>query len=681
MSQLFADIAEAGTGRVRAKPTFADLKAETQVPQVLQQLHDRDGLDYLTIGGMFSELEQRLPAAGMERRLALVQGAAKQLVAESEGMSITAAPTPGFWERFLVPENTQLPPWSMSTRREKAEHVLKAVTGIPTRIVMGLYSIPTNAAWAIVKRATPAEKMGEYENLTLEEAVNKMSGENPSGLEQVATGLAEFVGPAKVLGPVLSRVLPTGSGIVEGMKLFGSIEAANQAGKRVAEMIDPGDAQYGYEGAIAVMEQMGLGGALGKIQATELPEIAKTAMESVLFGGAAAVQGASPEEIAVQGLVPVVFKGRAAFRRKVMAEAVREYGEEIVRRNPEAAPQVVAQVSKTVADIEAGKFDAAKEARGGKPETGEPAGVAEPAAVAGSPEAAAEGVSAEQRLLWDRLQAPEGFKAANADEVALKQLYDEGLLRRPEDVAEVLQPGSTTGRPETLSPSSQVTALRMEEMLSYMSQDGRAAVNSREASNWVKDLASDRARDATEHPDVYVDRVMQTGEDLHHEEAAGLLRYQAILRGKQQELMRRQLANPADPVNKALDREYDDLQTQIDRVGGALVLGGSESGRRLNIQKLALDENLNPVWVKSRAERNKGAKLEEKEDARLDKLMAENAALRKERDAQRAAHELENLEREARRPVREKTGDKGRTREQRLRDNMAKLKELLEAGC
>ena len=141
------------------------------------------------------------------------------------------APQRPFLNRLLVPEQKDLPPWDQATRREKAEKILKAATGIPTHLVETLTDVISEPAWAAYKAVVGPESLGEYKDLTFGQAVDKASGSDPAMLEKIVGGAAAFVAPAKMAEKGFAKLaggeLPkAASKIIEGAKTFGAAEAA-----------------------------------------------------------------------------------------------------------------------------------------------------------------------------------------------------------------------------------------------------------------------------------------------------------------------------------------------------------------------------------------------------------------------------------------------------------------------
>jgi hypothetical protein len=496
------------------------------------------------------------------------------------------------------------------------------------------------------------------------------------------------------------------------------VAAYEEMQKAVAERIDPQEVDYGYGGATTVLNGMALGLAQGGVSGTDIANSGKRIINGAIFATDTALQGGSMSEIVQQGWIGMALPvGTAPSRprRQIIERSVRSYSDELLlanKDNPVAIRKIELMREQTLEEVATGKFDQTPvqkplEKEGGlgakttkdlpieseaQPVPGvvRPGTVAESDAVAGGTETATARaqVPAEAQMLWDRMNKPEGFVTSNRDEKVVKDLYDEGLIKSPEDVQEVMSFRSVgAGSPADLSPSSQPVGMRQDMMMTYLSDAGREVANSRERSSWAQDLASAAARDATEHPEVYVRRVMEGGDPLSHEEAAGLFRYEADLVYRQRDIRRRVTENPGDPANRGLDAEYDVMQSQIDRIGLAVVRGGSEAAARLNIQKLFLNEQMDPVWLAGKAERKKGSPLTDqeretiKQDAQTISELRQQVSDAQKRWEERTAREEARKPVQEERPARTKEGSKPKERAERLKENLEKLRELIGAGC
>ena len=274
-----------------------------------------------------------------------------------------------FFENFLPTQTPGLPPWEEATTREKAEKILKPATGIVANTLWRALAFAARPAYAAYKRARPQDIPEEMKDMTLDEAVAHLSGRDPSGLEKLMGGVMEFVGPTKLAGSVLGKIggqAPKAVGLLGGAiktaETWGAGEVVNQLGKRMAQEIDPSEANYNYEGMIAVVKTAATALPIGAIGTTELAPIVKTALEATVFGSLTAAEGGTPEEIVTAFAIPLGLKGKAGlrWRREIAAEAVGRVRDEIITRNKgdEATiKDVTAKADKTIEDIKAGKLD------------------------------------------------------------------------------------------------------------------------------------------------------------------------------------------------------------------------------------------------------------------------------------------------------------------------------------
>jgi len=282
------------------------------------------------------------------------------------------APKPGLFEGFL-PGTPELPPWSEATRREKAEKILKPATGVVANVLPRMFSFVTDPLYTLYKRLYPENIPDEVKDLNFKETVAHYAGRDPSGLERITGGLAEFVGPVKLAGPVVGAVtgpLPKAGRAVslaaKTAKEWGAGEAINQLGKLVAENLDPSKANYEYEGMTAVVKTAATALPIGAIGATELAPIVKTAIESSIFGGITAAEGGDPEAIFTSMAIPFALKGRAGlrWRHEIAADAVDRVRDQIIMRNygdKAVIRDAILKADEATTDIRTGKLDVARE--------------------------------------------------------------------------------------------------------------------------------------------------------------------------------------------------------------------------------------------------------------------------------------------------------------------------------
>jgi len=305
------------------------------------------------------------------------------------------------------------------------------------------------------------------------------------------------------------------------------------------------------------------------------------------------------------------------------------------------------------------------------------------APVAGGAPAAAPRTPAEleTEALWQRLTGTEPFTARNDAEAELKEAYDAGILEKPEHVAEWMGPGSTADTTaQTVAPSGLPTRARIEDLLTYVSPDGRDQINSRERADLKQAFDTPRAHAVFVNPQLALDKIA-TDKEINREEFAGLWTYVADVRARRESV--RQLWQQAtDPVTRdGLAQEEERLTGLIDSVAVPMAASSSEWGRHGRTLQMMLNEKLEPEYVKAQAARKKKAALTEQEAAALEDMTArlnEKAARLAELEKQQEARAAEAVVKE--RPRRRKD-DSPEAREQRIETNKAKLKALLEAGC
>jgi hypothetical protein len=187
-----------------------------------------------------------------------------------------AAPDKTTWQkvkRFFKGDRNPLPP--NQSRQAKADQALHTFLDAPLRTFFKYANGRTFHAgdlmWAGLKRITPPDIWDEEtKDMTLSEATDWAMGYNPSGFAKMIGDVAEFAGgiqTAKGIG-IKTGILGGGPKDIsvlqkagEAAKLFGLAGTADQVAKAAATKIDPTDAEYGYEGATAVLRDMSIGAA------------------------------------------------------------------------------------------------------------------------------------------------------------------------------------------------------------------------------------------------------------------------------------------------------------------------------------------------------------------------------------------------------------------------------------
>ncbi len=203
---------------------------------------------------------------------------------------IGPAPKRGFFEGGRAP----LPP--NADRIEKLDRAFDIVVGTPLRIGLKatkgvLFNLP-DLAWAGIKKITPDSIWeSDVKKMTLDQAMDWAAGNDPSGFEKLVGDIAEFAGrlkTAKAIGTksgILAKDLPKGANILdkafESAKLFGLGETGRQFQRFLSEQIDP-ETDYQYEGAKAVIVDMGLGAGLSLGNSLLVkPALARTAESGI----------------------------------------------------------------------------------------------------------------------------------------------------------------------------------------------------------------------------------------------------------------------------------------------------------------------------------------------------------------------------------------------------------------
>jgi DnaJ-domain-containing protein 1 len=191
-----------------------------------------------------------------------------------EPMTIRAAPERTKWQKFknfFVSERRPLPP--DADRMEKVSRAFDIAVGSPLRVFLkfgkGMTLNTPDLMWAAIKRITPEDMWDdEVKNMTLDEAMDWAGGYDPSGFQKTVGEMAEFIGRLKTVAPIAQRLgiignTPKDISVLdkafETAKLFGTSAIAEQIAKGASDVIDPTEAEFGFEGPKAVLRDMAIG--------------------------------------------------------------------------------------------------------------------------------------------------------------------------------------------------------------------------------------------------------------------------------------------------------------------------------------------------------------------------------------------------------------------------------------
>lgn len=268
-----------------------------------------------------------------------------------EPTEIKAAPERTKWQKFkkfFVGERPPLPP--NADRIEKLTRAFDIGITLPMRVFLklgkGMTLNAPDLMWAAIKRITPDDMWtDEVRNMNLDEAMDWAGGYNPSGFQKSVGEIAEFVGRLRTVAPIAQKLGIIGKTpkhitvldkAFETAKLFGTAAVVEQVTKGASEIIEPTEAEYGFEGPKAVLRDMVIGavfsflhsgvkGAWSKLTPSETTRALK------LLG---LKKGASPAEItkAANNLArqyhPDKVKGfRTEFEQVIKARDVLRQGE------------------------------------------------------------------------------------------------------------------------------------------------------------------------------------------------------------------------------------------------------------------------------------------------------------------------------------------------------------------
>jgi len=477
----------------------------------------------------------------------------------------------------------------------------------------------------------------------------------------------------------VSKILRLGKGAGDPvMKEF----AAAVRGRAMAKILKAGAKLEGKHLADAIQEgfeevaQQWVGEGLAiMVHGKDFP----TAQDALTMTGQAFAGGMGAGWFLGGGTL--VVEGAAEVREAAQrVEPVKELPKPDMVMTPEQLTQYEEKLTAKEAEIAAEKAKPAVRAEGAAAvAAGEEETAAAPAGEVVEKGVGEAAVDPEQ--LYARLTAEEPFAPANPQEEELKEAYDLGIVQSEKDVQEWMQPGADVpaiARAEVRAPSAKITSARQADLLTYKHEIGRESINSHERQSMASAMQTDRARKAMADPDFYADKVLNRGELLHREEEAGLTMHLAQLRNEL-ESVRRQIADSTDDAAKAtLGAEEDRIEARQNQVLDALDIGGSDIGRALQIRQLLLNERLEPEYVKRKWTRRAGKAPSPETAAKIDKMTAEHAAMTAQIQQLQAKLDARGAETAVRRRIARSDPAK---REARLKENYAKLKTLLEAGC
>jgi len=170
-----------------------------------------------------------------------------------------------YWKNLKQLFVAEGPAYVDDSRMAKFDEMFNTVVGQPLRfglkLAKGMTFGTPDMAWAGLKRALPEDQWNEVKDMNLDEAMDWAAGYNPSAFNSMLGDIAQFSG---AIGSA-SKLIPTPEGLstigkaAHSALQFGAARTATEGAKLASEKIDPTEADYGYEGATAVMKDMALG--------------------------------------------------------------------------------------------------------------------------------------------------------------------------------------------------------------------------------------------------------------------------------------------------------------------------------------------------------------------------------------------------------------------------------------
>lgn len=162
---------------------------------------------------------------------------------------------------------------------QKARLTLTAASKMPLRTFIkfgkGMLLGTPDIAWAGIKRVLPKEMYDIVKNQTLDQAMDAAMNYNPSGFSKFVGEVAEFSGGIKTVAGKLGKIPKSATVLDKAVRSGGEFalaKAAREGSKLAAEVIDP-KVDYGYEGAIGIITDLGLGFGFSLIGSASKPII------------------------------------------------------------------------------------------------------------------------------------------------------------------------------------------------------------------------------------------------------------------------------------------------------------------------------------------------------------------------------------------------------------------------
>lgn len=223
------------------------------------------------------------------------------------------------------------------------------------------------------------------------------------------------------------------------------------------------------------------------------------------------------------------------------------------------------------------------------------------------------------------------------------------------------------------------TSARVADIEADRADLGLDALDSPARRSWQEAHNTAKAQGIPGRAMQYAAEVNAKPRALSDIETAGLVQRAAELKKHHRQVMA-QMAD-ADPAQTAtLAAEAARIESEFDALSEALRKSGTEKGRALASQRLALDQDFSLIAVKARAKAAKGESLTEKQEALITNLV------RRLEDADARAAKAEARLKEAKAQQAVKTHKKNTKRPPKIRAvefdaKLARARELLAKGC
>ena len=247
-------------------------------------------------------------------------------------------------------------------------------------------------------------------------------------------------------------------------------------------------------------------------------------------------------------------------------------------------------------------------------------------------------------------------------------------------------PGQDVANPEATPKADhgepKLTSARQAWINRHRERLGLSGINSKLRRTWIDAMAQAWERNLPQNALRLADKA-RGGEILTDVETAAMVIRMVELENEMEGLTE-SIARETDPAAvKSLSAEIGRARSEYDVITQANFVSGSETGRALNIRKMAINQSFTIESVKAQAKAVKGSELTERDASKLEQATKDF----NEQKAKVAALEKKVTELQAQKTVKSRAGTKrwgSMSKGQLTKDRTAlesRVTELLAAGC